>query len=86
MDSLHITRDAFHGEWNYTIHPAKTKAFDGQSSYLRMSPTGRLQRRPVRLVTVALANKMSRIAWALMTRKEVYHAKGCVAAAAEALA
>jgi len=21
MDRLHITRDAFHGEWNYTIHP-----------------------------------------------------------------
>ncbi len=35
-----------------------------------------LQRRPVRLVTVALANKMARIAWALMTRNEVYHAKG----------
>ena len=35
-----------------------------------------LQRRPVRLVTVALANKMARIAWALMTRKEVYHPKG----------
>jgi error-prone DNA polymerase len=35
-----------------------------------------LKRRPVRLVTVALANKMARIAWALMTRKEVYHAKG----------
>jgi transposase len=47
---------------------------------------GVLQRRPVRLVTVALANKMARIAWAVMTRKEVYHAKGCVAAAAEALA
>jgi len=47
---------------------------------------GVLQRRPVRLVTVALANKMARIAWAVMTRKEVYHAKGRVAAAAEALA
>ena len=35
-----------------------------------------LERRPFRLVTVALANKMARIAWALMTRKEVYHAKG----------
>ncbi|MBO0718530.1 MAG: IS110 family transposase [Rhizobiales bacterium] len=35
-----------------------------------------LQRRPVRLVTVALANKMARIAWALMTRKEVYRPKG----------
>lgn len=22
MASLHITRDAFHGEWNYTIHPS----------------------------------------------------------------
>jgi transposase len=35
-----------------------------------------LQRRPVRLVTVALANKIARIAWALMTRKDVYHANG----------
>jgi len=45
-----------------------------------------LERRPVRLVTVALANKMARIAWALMTRSEVYHAKGRVAIAAEAAA
>jgi error-prone DNA polymerase len=45
-----------------------------------------LERRPVRLATVALANKMARIAWALMTRKEVYHAKGRVAATAEAVA
>ena len=47
---------------------------------------GVLERRPVRLVTVALANKMARIAWALMTRKEVYHAKGRVVTAAEAAA
>jgi error-prone DNA polymerase len=47
---------------------------------------GVLQRRPVRLVTVALANKMARIAWALMTRKEVYQAKGRIAAAAEVAA
>ena len=47
---------------------------------------GILERRPVRLVTVALANKMARIAWALMTRKEVYRAKGRVAAATEAAA
>ncbi|HEX8212921.1 MAG TPA: IS110 family transposase [Longimicrobium sp.] len=40
-----------------------------------------LERRPVRLVTVALANKMARIAWALMTRDEVYRAKGRAAAA-----
>jgi error-prone DNA polymerase len=38
-----------------------------------------LERRPVRLVTVALANKMARIAWAVMTRKEVYRPKGRVA-------
>jgi transposase len=43
---------------------------------------GILERRPVRLATVALANKMARIAWALMTRNEVYQAKGRVAAAA----
>jgi hypothetical protein len=47
---------------------------------------GILERRPVRLVTVALANKMARIAWALMTRKEVYRAKGRVAAATEVAA
>ena len=43
---------------------------------------GILERRPVRLATVARANKMARIAWALMTRNEVYQAKGRVAAAA----
>ena len=47
---------------------------------------GLLERRPVRLVTVALANKMARIAWASMTRKEVYRAKGRDAAATEAAA
>jgi len=41
-----------------------------------------LQRRPVRLVTVALANKMARIAWAVMTRDEVYRPQGGVAAKA----
>jgi transposase len=42
-----------------------------------------LERRPGRSVTVALANKMARIAWALMARKEVYHVKdGAVADAA----
>ena len=45
-----------------------------------------LERRPVRLVTVALANKMARIVWALMTRKEVYRAKGRAATATEAAA
>jgi error-prone DNA polymerase len=46
---------------------------------------GILERRPVRLVTVALANKMARIAWALMTRNEVYHAKGRAVAVAKAV-
>jgi transposase len=47
---------------------------------------GVLARRPARLVTVALANKMARIAWALMTRKQVYQAQGHAQAAAQAAA
>ena len=47
---------------------------------------GILERRPARLATVALANKMARIAWALMTRKEVYRATGHAAAASAAAA
>ncbi len=45
-----------------------------------------LERRPVRQVTVALANKMARIAWAVMTRKEVCRPKRGVAVAAQAAA
>src|SRR4051812_17796562 len=45
---------------------------------------GVLERRPVRLATVALANKMARIAWAVMTRGETYQAKGRARAAAAA--
>lgn len=45
-----------------------------------------LERRPFRLVTVALANKMARIAWAVMTRNEVYRPKGGVAATAQTVA
>ena len=47
---------------------------------------GVLERRPVRLATVALANKMARIAWAVMTRGETYQAKGRAPAAAAAVA
>jgi transposase len=47
---------------------------------------GLLVRRPVRSVTVALANKMARVAWALMARNEVYRAKGGIAAVAAATA
>ena len=43
---------------------------------------GLLARHPVRHVTVALANKMARIAWALMTHKEDYRPAGRNAAAA----
>ena len=39
-----------------------------------------------RLVTGALANKMARLAWALMTRKQVYQAQGHALTAAEAAA
>jgi error-prone DNA polymerase len=47
---------------------------------------GLLERRPVRLVTLALANKIARIAWAVMTRNEVYRAEGGVAPATAATA
>jgi len=40
--------------------------------------TGLLAHKPVRLVTVALANKMARIAWAVMTSGEVYREKSAV--------
>jgi transposase len=45
-----------------------------------------LERRPVRLATVALANKMARIAWAVMTREEVYRPKGAITTVAHATA
>ena len=47
---------------------------------------GVLARRPARLATVALANKMARIAWALLTRNEVYRAQGRSKVAAGAAA
>ena len=39
-----------------------------------------LARKPRMLVAVALANRMARIAWALMTKKQVYKEPGCLAA------
>lgn len=45
---------------------------------------GVLHRRPVRLATVALANKMARIAWAVITRREAYRPTGRAAAAVAA--
>ena len=47
---------------------------------------GVLERRPARLATVALANKMARIAWAVMTRGETYQANRRAPAAAAAVA
>jgi transposase len=42
-----------------------------------------MERRPFRLASVALANKMARMIWALMTHKDVYHPnRGVVAAPA----
>jgi transposase len=43
---------------------------------------GLLERRPARLVSVALANKTARIVWALLARGESYRAPALVAAAA----
>lgn len=38
-----------------------------------------LERKPARLVSVAVANKMARIAWAVMTREENYRAAPAIA-------
>ena len=41
-----------------------------------------LAHKPVRLVTVALANKMARIAWAVLCRGEIYREAAAQDAAA----
>jgi len=38
-----------------------------------------LARKPARLVAVALANKMARIAWAVLARQETYRAPAITA-------
>ena len=50
-----------------TIRWAKTREGYAQSWLARM-----LARKPVKLAAVALANKMARIIWAVLTRGEVY--------------
>jgi transposase len=42
--------------------------------------SGLLNRKPTRLVTVALANKMARIAWAVLCRGGIYRAVAAPAA------
>ena len=56
----------------------------GATSMIRRARTGALaaapwirsllERRPARVVTVAMANKTARIVWAVLARGEVYHA------------
>ena len=50
---------------------------DGHSAWIRAL----LDRRPFRLVSLALANKMARIAWAVMARQEDYRKPQMAAAA-----
>jgi transposase len=40
----------------------------------RRAVIARLSRKPVRVVTVALANKAARVIWAIMTRGGIYRA------------
>jgi transposase len=62
----------------------------GAQSVLRWAKPGKssawiialLDRRPRKVVAVALANKMARIAWAVMARGERYRAPRIVTAAA----
>ena len=50
---------------------------DGLSLWVRAL----LDRRPFRLVSLALANKMARSAWAIMVRPEAYRASALTATA-----
>ncbi len=59
------------------IRHARTK-ITAQTAWLR----GVLDRRPVRLASVAQANKTARIVWALLARGETYRAPATVQAAA----
>ena len=43
-----------------------------------------LKRRPARLVTIALANKLARIGWAMMTTGELYRGEAVIATSASA--
>jgi transposase len=51
---------------------ALLRSLKGQTSRLARWVHGLLARRPARVVTLALANKLARIAWAVMVREEEY--------------
>ena len=51
---------------------ALLRSLANKTTPLALSMQGLLARRPRRLVTVALANKLARIAWALMAKAEAY--------------
>ncbi len=57
------------------IRYARTKTAAGTAWIQRL-----LAKKPVRLVSVALANKTARIAWAILSRGDVYRAPGAAAA------
>ena len=59
-----------------------------QLRWVRLNPDAHpwaanlLRRKPAKLVAVAMANKVARIAWVVMTRDEVYRAPQSTAAVA----
>ena len=73
-----------------TVIPALLARFDrharcqarGRQSARRALPARLMGRRPRKVAAVALANKMARIAWALMARGERYRVPKIVTAAA----
>jgi transposase len=55
--------------WNALVRQFRNKPDKATPHFASL-----LARKPVRVATVAMANKMARIIWALMTRKETYNA------------
>jgi transposase len=51
---------------------ALIRSLKGKTSRLALWVQGLLARRPARVVTIALANKLARIAWAIMVRGGIY--------------
>jgi hypothetical protein len=63
-------------EWRRSAHLigkyTQIRAFPEVSDWVN----GLLEKKPFRLVSVALANKLARIAWAVLTRGETYRPYG----------